>query len=110
MRRVASVRAVAPMQRFRGLAFLTSRSSFELPPNPTRRHGATRRAWRARAPRKSPAVRQGVQGSFEALFKALAIALRGRSPLQCGSGLLRLVAVVEGEQWLPGRAEMIGTE
>ena len=30
--------------------------------------------------------------------------------LEFGSGLLRLIAVVEGEQRLPGRAEMIRTE
>jgi hypothetical protein len=38
------------------------------------------------------------------------IALRSRSPLEFRSGLLRLIAVVEGEQRLPGSAEMLGPE
>ena len=59
---------------------------------------------RAGSRKKSPAVRQGFRGSCDRLL------YRGRSPWQLGSGLLRLVAVVEGEQWLPSRAEMIGTE
>jgi hypothetical protein len=55
-------------------------------------------------PEKSPAVRQG----FPRLLRS--IALRGRSPSQFGSGLLRLIAVVEGEQRLPSIAEMRGPE
>ena len=51
-------------------------------------------------PKKSPDARQGVRGFRE----------MRRSPLTFRSGLLRLVAVVEGEQRLPSTAEMLGPE
>src|ERR1700681_3308182 len=56
------------------------------------------------APKKSPAVRQGFRGSCDRLLGAV----DRRS--EFGSGLLRLIAIVEGEQRLPSSAEMIGPE
>jgi hypothetical protein len=65
------------------------------------RHSAPPHAWRSK---KSPAVRQGVRGSCNRLLCVVDRRLEFRS------GLLRLIAVVEGEQRLPRSAEMLGTE
>src|ERR1700759_5299972 len=56
------------------------------------------------APKKRPAVRQGVRGSCD---RWLCLVDRR---LEFRSRLLRLIAVVEGEQRLPSRAEMVVPE
>jgi len=55
-------------------------------------------------PQKSPAVRQGFRGSCNRLLCVVDRRVEFRS------GLLRLIAVVEGEQRLPSSAEMVGAE